>query len=703
MQLQNAADAVAFGTSTLEARFMNYCAYTNRAMVANEVAVGQLVGILSLTDQLVSQGEYLHFYGELIQPIGEALESIPCPIPIPEIIGGIINAIAELMQTFGDAVSKVSSVIEKGIWFVEQGAVPVLSSLNWGYGASQDLVRMATMAASSYNIFQTIADNSPGTTLADPIDVLVHGPSAKGVQISPIGLIALGGHMVEFSSIIDMIPKYNFEELQKTHLPKLLDKFLKKYFDIDIDTKKIKDLFKIEIGLLDKIGELEKYQYTPYIRRFWVLPEKEKEKKKDEGESQDVEMDEFDQAGNKIASTGVEENKDKDKDKDKDGPWKDLFDFSKNKELRETGMSRFAGTVREGRDPFTSGSKDPVTIHTKWGDIDYTGRGSNLTFGVKSNDNMFGNYFTLESKAGLVSSGGSELFKKNGSYAWTAMDVTNMKSVTNLQLEGDLKKGADFIKKITKKYLGCTIDFQGKIDEVFHLIELLQLPAGNGFCQAAFDRVELSAVVKEKDVQLMALWVLLNGFMHMDKPTPAPDGYYGHALSPLNWSAFIPDIPGIDLGELEIPGIFHRIKEPENKPVNYYLGLPMYNDLPTKYRPSEDPENPPVLGYKMPFFIIGLIRGMEDTTSDGPQFGGRFDLLHNEQDQITPKQISTVAKSQVYFSRPDDLSYFKRSDGNKEKPNLFSPFWQARLVKSTNLDRLIFLALQDNVLWLPTF
>ena len=47
MQMQNAADAVAFSMSTIEARDLNFAAYMNRAIVANEVAIGQMVGLAS--------------------------------------------------------------------------------------------------------------------------------------------------------------------------------------------------------------------------------------------------------------------------------------------------------------------------------------------------------------------------------------------------------------------------------------------------------------------------------------------------------------------------------------------------------------------------------------------------------------------------------------------------------------------------------
>jgi len=91
---------------------------------------------------------------------------------------------------------------------------------------------------------------------------------------------------------------------------------------------------------------------------------------------------------------------------------------------------------------------------------------------------------------------------------------------------------------------------------------------------------------------------------------------------------------------------------------------------------------------------------MDDITDKGPQFSGKLNLIDDKKNPIRP-QVSVVAKSQVYFSRPTDLSYFLRLDKKVEKSNVFSPFWQARLIKTTNLDRLLVLALQDHDIWLP--
>jgi uncharacterized membrane protein (Fun14 family) len=54
MEMQNAADAVAYSISLTEARDLNFAAYLNRAMVANEVAIGQLLGLASWAQLVTS-------------------------------------------------------------------------------------------------------------------------------------------------------------------------------------------------------------------------------------------------------------------------------------------------------------------------------------------------------------------------------------------------------------------------------------------------------------------------------------------------------------------------------------------------------------------------------------------------------------------------------------------------------------------------
>ena len=50
--------------------------------------------------------------------------------------------------------------------------------------------------------------------------------------------------------------------------------------------------------------------------------------------------------------------------------------------------------------------------------------------------------------------------------------------------------------------------------------------------------------------------------------------------------------------------------------------------------------------------------------------------------QLAGNALHALSSAEVYFQRPVD-----RADGREEKPNLFNPYWQARLVPTTGLDR----------------
>jgi hypothetical protein len=67
MELQNTADATAYSVATIAARDYNFTAYMNRAMVANQVAVAQMVGLSS----------WFRFTGQTLDNITAICEPIP--------------------------------------------------------------------------------------------------------------------------------------------------------------------------------------------------------------------------------------------------------------------------------------------------------------------------------------------------------------------------------------------------------------------------------------------------------------------------------------------------------------------------------------------------------------------------------------------------------------------------------------------------
>jgi uncharacterized membrane protein (Fun14 family) len=121
-----------------------------------------------------------------------------------------------------------------------------------------------------------------------------------------------------------------------------------------------------------------------------------------------------------------------------------------------------------------------------------------------------------------------------------------------------------------------------------------------------------------------------------------------------------------------------------------YGGLPAYRDVATPFEPHEK------FPFSFPFFLIAVEKDHDRFKATGPQFKKELDLGSGKS---FDKKIAAVAKSEVYFSRPSDLDYFARKDGNTEKENLFSPFWQARLVDTSDLDRFFVLALQQKTIW----
>lgn len=76
IRLTNTADAVAYSAGVYEARVLNYDAYTNRAIVANEIAIGQAVGLSSWAKYMGTSAATIGPYLSLIPYIGPYLQSL---------------------------------------------------------------------------------------------------------------------------------------------------------------------------------------------------------------------------------------------------------------------------------------------------------------------------------------------------------------------------------------------------------------------------------------------------------------------------------------------------------------------------------------------------------------------------------------------------------------------------------------------------
>jgi hypothetical protein len=73
ISLTNTADAVAYSAGVYEARVLNFDAYSNRAMIANEIAIGQAVGLASWAKYAGTASGNISKYAYLIPYWGPAI------------------------------------------------------------------------------------------------------------------------------------------------------------------------------------------------------------------------------------------------------------------------------------------------------------------------------------------------------------------------------------------------------------------------------------------------------------------------------------------------------------------------------------------------------------------------------------------------------------------------------------------------------
>jgi hypothetical protein len=294
MQLQNAADAAAYSAMTLEARSLNFAAYTNRAMVGNEVGVGQMVGLMSWTDQLTQAEEYANIYVPIIEALGDALAAA-----LVETIGGaiIVETATQIIVTTIETIAGVLTAVGDAMEPVIKG----LSLVNKVYSTSQMVYHAATYGEVVKSLYQNLEDNTEGTSF-NRSDILKRDQG--GARLSDLGIIALVGHVPSFWS------GYTQTYSSPTSAAK------RKQQDEDKKRKEEEKKRKKEEERKKKGKEK-------------TDKEKEKEKKKEE------------------------KKKKKDEKKQKKQKEKD--------DAKKTGMGRMAATVREARDPFTSGDKNENT------------------------------------------------------------------------------------------------------------------------------------------------------------------------------------------------------------------------------------------------------------------------------------------------------------------------------------------------------
>lgn len=155
MMLQNAADSMAYSVSVVEARDLNFAAYTNRAIIANEVAIGQAIGMASWAYHWESIGNFLLEYNKYLT--GPTL--------------GISNSILPPMAT---AFTVPANVAFKPLMRGYAKAMTAVNhNVNKGYGIAQQIYHLASVVNTIGLLDESLKANAPDDAQMSPYGVLM--------------------------------------------------------------------------------------------------------------------------------------------------------------------------------------------------------------------------------------------------------------------------------------------------------------------------------------------------------------------------------------------------------------------------------------------------------------------------------------------------------------------------------------------------
>lgn len=120
-RLANAADAAVYSGLIWQARALNFQAYTNRAMVANQVAIGQLLSVASWTKYGAITARNIDNFANLFPPA--KAYTTPAKSYMDQIDDGVVNMV-ETFIPLVDTLNGVLSTAQKAIYLSSFAATP---------------------------------------------------------------------------------------------------------------------------------------------------------------------------------------------------------------------------------------------------------------------------------------------------------------------------------------------------------------------------------------------------------------------------------------------------------------------------------------------------------------------------------------------------------------------------------------------------
>jgi len=189
MQLQNAADAAVYSMSTVEARDLNFASYMNRAIVANEVAIGQLVGLASWAYHFKSFADYLDSYNQLILS--------------PLTLGASNAVITPITSAWRGAGTTAVSVMKT----IANVGTTVIHNINKIYGYAQYGYHTVSIIFAVGVLDEVINDNGP-----------------PGTKISDFGIVSLIAHISTYG-VLPNLPGDQFATAYRSNSKTSVDEY----------------------------------------------------------------------------------------------------------------------------------------------------------------------------------------------------------------------------------------------------------------------------------------------------------------------------------------------------------------------------------------------------------------------------------------------------------------------------------------------
>ena len=359
----------------------------------------------------------------------------------------------------------------------------------------------------------------------------------------------------------------------------------------------------------------------------------------------------------------------------------------------DEGMRRLAQVINDSRDGFTKNRRCGVDIggnptpplNFGIGTVSFTPPGVNCRpnnfydteggwdatlFGFRVEIDVFLLIADFSFRAGIGRQGGTDLREgTNGSYTWSAADTTDPRVQTGGGFQ--LCIGIPFIGRVCSPRAG--FDFDPPLP-----------PFGVGAALAGNPAPNMADIPFESDARDIM--------------------YGGASRNVLAWDFVLPPFVPTPDAIRYIRSVRNQITQPNR---NIYRNYDLRGYVDTQDVPAiggfTDPDAGSgdwMTGMEAPYLLIALTK--DDVVQGSQSTSGRFALDGPRNGLLgTTVPFGVIAKSEVYYSRPGDLSYFDRGDGREEAANAFNPYWQARLVDTSYIDRTAALAFQHGQIPLP--